>query len=111
MPMVKAAFRRHIILLMRKGAIQMTSKERHAFEKNCMDGFKDIAFPGMTVAKEKPPQDASSSRQPLTQMPSRWLPNTIRTSPSGELQFRNTSSGARRERPCKKLSIPSRSSC
>ena len=64
MPTVKAAFRRHIILLMREGAIQMTSKERHAFEKYCMDGFKCIAFPGMMSAKETPPQDA-----PLSQMP------------------------------------------
>ena len=62
MPMVKAAFRRHIILRMREGTIQMTSTERHAFEKYCIDGFKGIAFPGMTVAKEKPPQDASSSQ-------------------------------------------------
>jgi hypothetical protein len=54
MPTVKSSFRRDIILLMRQGLLHMTSVERHAFEKYCMDRFKEVAFPGMASKTSSP---------------------------------------------------------
>jgi len=63
MPSVKAAFRRHIIILMREGTIQMTSIERHAFEKYCMDRFKEVAFPGMLSQRSTPSKKKSEASE------------------------------------------------
>jgi hypothetical protein len=61
MPLVKAAFRRDAIILMRKG-LHMTSIQRHAFEKYCMDRFKEVAFPGMASQKSSPNSKKSDAK-------------------------------------------------
>ena len=63
MPSVKASFRRYVILLMREGSLQMTSIERHAFEKYCTDRFKEIAFPGMASGKSSPSSKKTDAKK------------------------------------------------
>ena len=62
MPSVKASFRRDVILLMREGILHLTAIERHAFEKYCMDRFKEVAFPGMMSQKSSPSSKKSDAK-------------------------------------------------